>query len=257
MRASDYRKQAWSALSGKWGISILASLVASLLCGTSALVSTVSANFDINVGFASPSDLSAVFSSAEQETWIIIVVMAMVICLVAVVVAVTFIISAAMFCIGSIIEIGYSRFNLNIIDNKNLKFTQIFSYFKHWWRAILANLLRSLFISLWSLLFIIPGVIATYRYSMVPFILSDNPDMSPTEAVEYSKHIMHGNKWRLFCLMFSFIGWDILCALTFGVLNILVIPYKHVALAAFYRSINPTSTSEIYTAPIDDTTDYI
>ncbi len=257
MRASDYRKQAWSALSGKWGISILAGLVASLLCGTSALVSTASVDFDINVSSASPSDLSAIFSSSEQEVWIIIVVMAVVICLVAVVVAVSFIFSTAMFCIGSIIEIGYSRFNLNIIDNKNLKFTQIFSYFKHWWRAILANLLRSLFISLWSLLFIIPGIIATYRYSMVSFILADNPNMSPTEAVEYSKNIMHGNKWRLFCLMFSFIGWDILCALTCGVLNIIVIPYKHAALAAFYRSINPTSTSEIYTAPIDATTDYI
>ncbi len=242
MRASDYRKQAWSALSGKWGISILAALVASLLGGTSSLAAeiiSVDSNININVG--NSTDYSELFASFQTETWIIVAILTVIICALVVTMTILFIYSAIMFCIGSIVKVGYCRFNINVIDGENLRFTQIFSYFKHWWRAILANLLSNLYIFLWSLLFIIPGIIATYRYSMVSFILADNPDMSPTEAVEYSKHIMHGNKWRLFCLMFSFIGWDILCALTCGVLNILVIPYKHAALAAFYKSIIPAS----------------
>ena len=84
---------------------------------------------------------------------------------------------------------------------------------------------------------IIPGIIATYSYAMTEFILAENPDLTASEAIARSKEMMSGNRWRLFCLHFSFIGWDILSSLTLGIGNMWLRPYKQAANAAFYREI--------------------
>ena len=102
----------------------------------------------------------------------------------------------------------------------------------------MVRLLRSLYILLWSLLFIIPGIIAGYRYAMTSYILAEHPDMRAGDAISYSKEMMKGNKWRLFCLHCSFIGWGILCLFTFGIGNLWLLPYKQAAEAAFYREIS-------------------
>ena len=94
-----------------------------------------------------------------------------------------------------------------------------------------------LYTFLWSLLFVIPGIIAAYRYSMAHYILMDHPEMTGSEAIEASKALMTGRKWKLFCLQFSFIGWYLLGALTFGILYIWIAPYETMAEAAFYDSI--------------------
>ena len=83
----------------------------------------------------------------------------------------------------------------------------------------------------------IPGIIAFYAYSMAPYIMVENPELSAKEAMKASKELMKGNKWRLFCLSFSFIGWDILAALSFGIGHIVLCPYVEAAGAAFYRAI--------------------
>ena len=90
---------------------------------------------------------------------------------------------------------------------------------------------------LWSLLLVIPGIIASYSYAMAPYILYENPGMRPTAAIKASKELMRGNKWRLFCLQFSFIGWALLCALTAGIGNLWLHPYQETAQASFYRQI--------------------
>ena len=105
---------------------------------------------------------------------------------------------------------------------------------------VLANLLRSLYIFLWSLLCFIPGIIASYTYAMVPYILAENPELTPKEACERSKQLMDGNRLRLFCLTFSFIGWSFLCALTCGIGYIVLTPYIEAAVADFYREISDT-----------------
>ena len=235
MRASDIRRQAWTSLTGRWGIAIIAGIVATLLGVTTAFIPVFPFNFRVSFNINNSSDASGIPNDAVWAIFAAIVLVLFV------AVILIFIYLAAIFCIGSVIRIGYARFNLNIIDFNEIKFVQLFSYFKHWWRAMLANFLSQLFIFLWSLLFIIPGIIASYRYSMVPYILAENPDMSPKDAISLSKVLMIGNKWRLFCLNLSFIGWDILCVLTLGVLYIWVSPYKHAALAAFYRSIIPAN----------------
>ena len=90
------------------------------------------------------------------------------------------------------------------------------------------------------MLFIIPGIIANYSYAMTGFILAEYPEMTAGEAIERSKEMMDGNRFRLFCLQLSFIGWSILCSFTFGIGNLWLRPYRQAATAAFYREISGT-----------------
>ena len=240
-RAADLRRQAWNSLAGKWGLAIGTFIIASLLGGTSGFSFNIdisgffdmSGSSDVTVDTTTEiTSLSELFELYANELRVISNLL-----IIAVIVAC--VVGLIMFFIGSIVNVGYSKFNLNIIDLKKAELSQIFDYFKHWSTAILTNLLKTLYIFLWSLLFIVPGIIAAYRYSMTSFILAENPDLAPDEAVAESKRIMQGNKWRLFCLNLSFIGWDILSLLTFGILSFWVGPYKQTATAAFYRSIVP------------------
>ena len=99
------------------------------------------------------------------------------------------------------------------------------------------SFLRNLFIVLWTFLFIIPGIVKSYSYSMAAYIAAENPEMSATDAINESKLLMDGNKWRLFCLDLSFIGWSILCVFTLGIGYLFLRPYREAAFAAFYREI--------------------
>ena len=98
--------------------------------------------------------------------------------------------------------------------------------------------LRDLFIFLWSLLFIIPGIYKSYQYRMIPFLLSEDPTMTKDQAFAESKRLMDGNKWKAFVLDLSFLGWDILSALTLGILGIFyVAPYQAHTNAALYEKL--------------------
>ncbi|MBN1326795.1 MAG: DUF975 family protein [Candidatus Cloacimonetes bacterium] len=98
-------------------------------------------------------------------------------------------------------------------------------------------LLMNLYVFLWSLLLIIPGIIAAYSYRMVFFILIDNPEMSVVEILRKSKAMMYGYKGKLFLLDLSFIGWAILSILTFGIGFIWLYPYMTASLTVFYEQL--------------------
>lgn len=92
-----------------------------------------------------------------------------------------------------------------------------------------------LFTALWSLLFVIPGIVKAYAYAMTSYILGDCKQVSATDALKLSKRMMKGHKWELFVLHLSFLGWDILNALTAGILGIFyVAPYKNMSFAGYY-----------------------
>ena len=91
-----------------------------------------------------------------------------------------------------------------------------------------------------EVLFIIPGVIASYSYAMTDYILTENPELTAKEAIEKSKDMMEGNRWRLFCLEISFFGWVILSLLTLGIGSLWLTPYKEASMAAFYREVSGT-----------------
>ena len=160
----------------------------------------------------------------------------------------TFIILAAVvmavvyFILGSVVGVGYSRFNLDLVDRqKEPEIGTLFGYFKFWKTTAAASFLQGLYVFLWSLLFIIPGIVAGYSYAMTDYILAEHPELTAGEAIEQSKAMMYGNRFRLFCLQFSFVGWDLLCALTLGIGSLWLRPYKQAAEAAFYRDISGLS----------------
>lgn len=107
-----------------------------------------------------------------------------------------------------------------------------------YWRNVGTQLLTSLFIALWTLLLIIPGIVMSYAYAMVPYILAEDNDIQPMDAIRMSKDMMKGHKWELFVLDLSFIGWAILSVLTLGILNIFYVgPYYYSTHAAFYEDL--------------------
>ncbi len=99
------------------------------------------------------------------------------------------------------------------------------------------SFMQGLFIFLWSLLLIIPGIIKSYAYSMAFYIKNDHPEYGWKECLDESQRIMNGNKWRLFCLQFSFIGWYIVGALCLGIGTVFVTPYVQAAVTEFYEDI--------------------
>ena len=114
----------------------------------------------------------------------------------------------------------------------------LFACFQQFWRFFSATLLMGLFTALWTMLFVIPGIIALYSYSQTIFIMLDNPDMSAMEAIAASKQMMRGHKMELFVLELSFFGWALLNAFTFGLLGIWLEPYMLVTMANFYNAVS-------------------
>ena len=102
---------------------------------------------------------------------------------------------------------------------------------------IVLGLLVSVFTFLWSLLFVIPGIVKSYSYSMAFYIKNDNPTYTWKQCIDESRRIMDGNKMRLFLLDLSFIGWFIVGALCFGIGTLWVTPYMEAAHANFYEEI--------------------
>ena len=104
-------------------------------------------------------------------------------------------------------------------------------------RIFLTILLKGIYTLLWSLLLIIPGIVKSYSYAMTEFVLVDRPDLAYNEAIEESMRLMQGNKWRLFVLDLSFLGWALLCILTLGIGYLFLAPYMEVAHAHFYADL--------------------
>ncbi|MBP5405081.1 MAG: DUF975 family protein [Clostridia bacterium] len=103
--------------------------------------------------------------------------------------------------------------------------------------SVVLGILRSVFIWLWSLLFVIPGIIKTYAYSMAFYIQQDSSDKSWRSCLDRSQAMMKGYKWKLFCLDFSFIGWYILGFFCFGVGTLWVSSYHSASRAHFYEEL--------------------
>ena len=259
--AADFRTEARDALRGRWPIAVLTGFVASLI---GANIATGGGG-----GGTSNSDSDSTRMLIEEftatEFWlqfravIIGLIVALVIWLIITIV------------IGGAGKLGYAIFNLKLVDNKEVEFKDLFSQFHRLGDGFCMNFLVGLYTVLWTLLFVIPGIIKTYSYAMTPYILAENPGMTATEAITESRRIMDGNKWRLFCLSFSFIGWALLCAtpllIALGILvgiavrtmslvtllwiiplsiplsvgSLFLTPYQEATYAAFYRDISGTA----------------
>ncbi len=133
------------------------------------------------------------------------------------------------------LAVGIALVYLNIVRDNGPEVGQLFGGFSSFWNALGVYFLSTIFILLWTLLLIIPGIIASLAYSQVYFLLADHPDLSPMDAIESSKTLMKGYKWQYFCLGLRFVGWTFLALIfTLGIGLLWVIPYMQAAYSEFY-----------------------
>ena len=216
LKAKDFRYYARESLRGRWLKAGGAGLVAGLLGGaiSSGWSSGSSGSGAESGSSAAGTDMLASLGSGPDVPPILLAILmgvGLVLLLWAIVILV----------IGGATTLGYAKYNLNLVDDKNPKLKDIFSQYDRLGTGFGMQFFRGLFTFLWSLLFVIPGIIASYSYYMTPFILCERPDMTSREAIRESKELMRGNKWRLFCLEISFIGWELLASGVMGVVIML------------------------------------
>ena len=137
------------------------------------------------------------------------------------------------------IEFGLTiAYLLFIRGEKEEMINNMFGEFKDYGRALIVPFLTAVFTFLWTLLFIIPGIIKSYSYAMTFFIAKDHPELSADDCIEESMRMMDGRKMDLFLLDLSFIGWALLCIIfTFGIGFLWLRPYIKTSHAIFYREL--------------------
>lgn len=270
LAAKDFKRYAREALKGRWmkagGVAVLASLIGANIQG-GGVFSTAAGSYQQN------SEIAGTVGNIPPEFFATVLGIGLFALLLALV----------YFIIGGAATLGYAKYTLNLVDDEEPRVKNLFSQFDRLWEGFLMQFLRGLYTFLWSLLFVIPGIIASYRYAMTPYILLENPEMTANEAITESKRMMVGNKWRLFCLELSFIGWLLLAAcgvyplvmllsvgqfiggtgtvsvvgavvLVIGVIayvlafDLFLMPYMDTARAVFYREIS----EEKYSSPVLD-----
>lgn len=132
--------------------------------------------------------------------------------------------------------LGMSIYILKFVNGETPEIVEVFSGFNRWVDSVILNFLVALFTALWSILLIVPGIIKGISYSMAEYILAENPNMKPGEAIEWSKKITNGHKARIFLVQLSFIGWGILATITVVGLFWLI-PYMNVTMVNLYNEI--------------------
>lgn len=136
------------------------------------------------------------------------------------------------------LELGCKRFFLRNLNMKAEVKEVCFSFDHSYMNIVKTLFFRDLYTFLWSLLFIIPGIIKAYEYQMIPYLLAEHPDMPKDQAFAMSRQMMKGQKWRAFVLDLSFLGWSILSLFTLGILGLFYVnPYKYSTKAALYETL--------------------
>lgn len=224
MTSKQFRLIARNDLAGKWLSAILAAAVAFLLGGLIAGFSFIpTQKYSISsLNMESPTAMLYDLQSQLPKT-----------------VGFSSTLSGALgllgFIIGGVVELGYAKYLLMLRDGQQPQVSVLFDYFDVFATGFLQSFLRKLYVFLWSLLLIIPGFVAHYRYAMTPFILAERPELRPSQALRLSSSMMEGYKWQLFCLDLSFIGWFIVSALTRNLGFLAMNPYISQSHAVFYR----------------------
>ncbi len=217
MSYSDYRRIARENLAGNWWLSVGVAFVASVLGGLL-----------VGSGFSIENRLDE--QQLQQLPRIAITYLK-------IAASVGGVLALVQFIIGGTVQLGYAHYLLKQHDRASFEFADLFSQFHRFGQGFAQAFLRGLYTFLWTLLFIIPGIVKSLSYAMTPFIMAENPDMTAGEAIDASKELMDGHKADLFILGLTFIGWDLLCALTLGIGTLFLNPYRNAAQAAFYKDL--------------------
>ena len=135
------------------------------------------------------------------------------------------------------LSLGIIKFTINISRNQEARIEQLFESFSNFGTSTGAYLLTVLFTLLWTLLLIIPGIIAALSYSMTFYIIADDDSIGAMDAIDKSKKMMYGHKWKYFRLLLRIFGLSLLCILTLGIGFLWLFPYAQVSTAKFYEDI--------------------
>ena len=212
----ELKENAKNSLKGKWGQAILVLIIFGII---SAIVSSIGL-MGKGVNLNDPQVVEAILDGTYS------------------IISPAQIISALLtILVTSFFTLGSVSFYMKVSRNEEVTYKELFSKTNLWLLYIGVSIMTSIFVGLWSLLLVIPGIIATYKYSMVNYIMVDNPDIGVFEAIRKSKEMMYGHKLDYFILQLSFIGWAILAVFPFGILMLYVAPYMNVTCANFYYSI--------------------
>lgn len=149
--------------------------------------------------------------------------------------------------LGYSLEIGSRRYFVHLAQFKEIKGYYNFAFDGSNYKGIIFSmLLRDVYLFLWSLLFIIPGVVKAYSYKMVPYLLAENPNMGADNAITLSRKMMDGHKFNTFVLELSFIGWYLLGALALGIGIFFVNPYFYATEAQLYIALRKNALTAQY-----------
>jgi len=133
---------------------------------------------------------------------------------------------------------GATKMSLTAV-RREMKFSDGFSGWGHGWKMCWTLLVEWTYVQLWALLLVVPGVVKAFAYAMTPFVQVEHPDWTANACIAESQRLMDGNKWRYFCLNFSFLGWWFLCALVSAIVpvSVFLYPYVYTAQARFYDEV--------------------
>ena len=230
MYARQVRAIARSALRGMWGVALVVALVAVIIGDVNAAVLP---SFTVQAG-----DAFYTVGSSDGFSYLVHIPFAFELAFaepfgfLGVVIGIY---GVVVLIIGGAVRQGLCQFSINLIKkDAPAEFNVLFSKFSNLGKCLLLNLAMWLLIFAWSLLLIVPGIIAAYRYAMAPYIMAQNPDIGMMDAIGQSKELMRGHKGRLFWLSLTFIGWVLLSVLTFGIGFLWLNPYMEAVQAAFY-----------------------
>lgn len=222
----ELKGNAKAVLKANYWKAVLVSFILALLLGSGAGSARSAAS-------GSDTQLSDVFAGYSAE-----VIGAMFIALVSIL-AVTFLIHVVLkIFVWNPLQVGCYKFFLNCSGSDAKIRDVVFAFKNGYGKACLTMLVRYVCTFLWSLLLIIPGIVKSYEYMMIPYILADNPGISRKEAFAKSKEMMRGQKWKAFVLDLSFLGWMILGFITLGIVDIFyVTPYMNLTRTQLYYTL--------------------
>ena len=221
LKSKELRVKAWESLKGKYWMAFAVIIVTGLIGSIGNSFVSFGQDLSEVLGLVDPAEIDSTMAIGALVLNGVVIISAIIGALLSIFVT-------------NAITVGVSNYFIKNTDSKP-SFKDAFSGFKiKYGRNIGTLLLVGIKTVLWSFLFIIPGIIKTYEYSIIPYILADDPEISSKDAFKKAKQMMKGNKWRLFKLEISFIGWFVLCVLTLGIGTFFLIPYVNAATAEFY-----------------------
>lgn len=146
-------------------------------------------------------------------------------------------VSVLVWLLGCVLAAGYVLYHQGVRRGEEMPISSLFDGFGFVGKIVLLNLVITVFVALWSILFIIPGIIAGYRYRFALYNLCENPELGVMDALNMSKAQTKGYKLDLFVLDLTFIGWSLLCGLTLGILSIWIAPYIQQTGLGYFEAI--------------------